>query len=573
MKLPRANATPEKWDVEDEAFWEGGAKRIAFRNLWISIPNLLCGFAIWLYWGMIIVRLQALHDADPSLFAFSFGNGGVPLMGPGYRALLYTLPAVGGLAGATLRIPNSFMIAISGGRNVKFMTTVLLILPALGAGLALQDPATPFVVFIGLAALSGVGGGAFASSMSNISFFFPKKMQGLSLGLNAGLGNVGVSVMQFVIPWVITFPIMGDGHMLKGKLTYIQNAGLVWVPFLVLLAIAAWFGMNNLPQHDCGPAPKAIGKFLWLELLGFAGAALGIGLLLLPWGPVPTLLKIFVVLVITIVTTLALMRYLTQAETKDSLLDQFQIFRNKHNWVMTWLYTMTFGSFIGYAAAFPKLIKDIFGYIRVDHEGHPLSIILKAGESIDYATLSGATVKLSNTSAKLMTITEISNPNAIDAFKYAFLGALVGALIRPVGGWLADKLGGARVTQWDTWVMVASTIGCGYVVSQANQSPEPEKFFGLFLGLFLVLFTTTGIGNGSTFRMVPIIFEKKFAGPVLGWTSAVAAYGAFLIPKIFATQIQAGTPQYALYGFAVYYASCLVVNWWFYARKGAEIPC
>ena len=318
---------------------------------------------------MIIVRLQALHDANPALFNFTFGNDGVPLEGSAYRALLYTLPAVGGLSGATLRIPNSFMIAISGGRNVKFMTSVLLIIPALGAGLALQDPTTPFIVFVALAALSGVGGGAFASSMSNISFFFPKKMQGLSLGLNAGLGNLGVSVMQFLIPWVITFPIMGGGHELKGKLTYIQNAGLVWVPILVLLAAAAWFGMNNLPQHKCGPAPKAIGKFLWLELLGFAGAAFGIVLLIVPWGPVPTLLKIFVVLVITILVTLALMRYLTQAETKDSLVDQFQIFRNKHNWIMTWLYTMTFGSFIGYAASFPKLIKDIFGYIRVDHDG------------------------------------------------------------------------------------------------------------------------------------------------------------------------------------------------------------
>ena len=173
---------------------------------------------------------------------------------------------------------------------------------------------------------------------------------------------------------------------------------------------------------------------------------------------------------------------------------------------------------------------------------------MQAGEAIDYVTASGTTVALTNSTAEVMTFTEIGNPNAVDAFAYAFLGAMVGALIRPVGGWLSDKLGGARVTQWDTWLMVASTIGCGYVVSQANQSPEPEKFFGLFLGLFLVLFTTTGIGNGSTFRMVPIIFEKKLAGPVLGWTSAVAAYGAFLIPKIFATQIEAGTPEYALYG-------------------------
>ena len=567
------NKTPESWNVEDEAFWEKYGKKIANRNLWISIPNLLCGFAVWLYWGMIIVRMQALHDAHPNLFAFTFGNHGVPLAGNAYKALLYTLPAVGGLSGATLRVPNSFMIAIAGGRNVKFMTSIMLIVPALGTGLALQSPTTPFTAFIALAALSGVGGGAFASSMSNISFFFPKKVQGLSLGLNAGLGNLGVSVMQFLIPWVIAFKVMGPGYELKGTTVYLQNAGLVWVPILALLAILAWFFMNNLPMHDCGPAPKAIGKFMWLELLGFAGTAAGIALLLIPWGGFPELLKIFVVLAITILITLGLMRYLTMKDIRDPLVDQFAIFKNKHNWIMTWLYTMTFGSFIGYSAAFPKLIKDIFGYIRVDHAGAPLKLVVEAGQSLDYVTASGATVHLANTTAKVMTFTEVANPNAIDAFKFAFLGALVGALIRPVGGWLSDKLGGARVTQWDTWVMVASTIGCGYVVAQANVSPQPEKHFGLFLGLFLVLFTTTGIGNGSTFRMIPIIFEKKLAGPVLGWTSAVAAYGAFLIPKIFATQISAGTPQYALYGFAVYYASCLAVNWYYYARKGAEIEC
>ena len=201
--------TPETWDVENEAFWESEGKSIAFRNLWISIPNLLCGFSVWLYWGMVAKFIQKLHFADPRVFNFSFMNDGNPYDGDAYRALLFTLPAVAGLAGATLRVPNSFMIAICGGRNVKFMTTILLMLPAIGAGFALQNPDVPFWTLIILAALSGVGGGAFASSMSNISFFFPKKVQGLSLGLNAGLGNVGVSVMQFLLPWIITFGAFG----------------------------------------------------------------------------------------------------------------------------------------------------------------------------------------------------------------------------------------------------------------------------------------------------------------------------------------------------------------------------
>ena len=540
--------TLEHWDVEDPGFWEKTGKKIANVNLWVSIPNLLCGFAVWLYWGMVAKFIQTIHFGDTSLFAFT--QDGVPAEGDAYRALLFTLPAVAGLSGATLRIPNSFMIAICGGRNVKFMTTLMLLLPALGAGIALQDPNTPFTVFVILAAISGVGGGAFASSMSNISFFFPKRMQGLSLGLNAGLGNLGVSVMQFLLPWAITFPIFGglsgdpytfakDGATSE---VWVQNAGLVWVPILAFFGVLAFFLMNNLPQHKCGGTAAGVSKYLWLTLLGFVGATVGIVLLQSDWGPVPKLLKIFVILVIAVLTTLAAMRFLTPKETKENLRGQFAIFRNKHNWVMTWLYTMTFGSFIGYANAFPKLIDDVFGVIRVDESGLALAETL-------------------------------INTNAPISKHYIWIGAGVGALIRPLGGWLSDKLGGAKVTQWDTVVMIGATIGAGYFVSLASQSPTPEQYFMPFLLLFILLFATTGIGNGSTFRMIPIIFSKEQAGPVLGWTSAIAAYGAFLIPKIFATQIQAGTPQYALYGFAGYYLSCLVVNWWFYARKNAEVPC
>lgn len=544
-------STLPSWDVEDNAAWEGGNKKIANRNLWISVPNLLCGFAVWLYWGMIVKVMQGLHFGNTDLFNFTFGNDGKPLDGDTYRALLFNLPAIAGLAGATLRIPNSFMIGLCGGRNVKFMTTLLLILPAIAAGFALQNPNTSFLTFVLLAALSGVGGGAFASSMSNISFFFPKRMQGLSLGLNAGLGNAGVSVMQFLIPWAITKGLFGgfggDPHVLvkagASSDVWIQNAALVWVPLMVVLLILAYFFMNNLPQHNKGGTTgSAIAKYLWLTLLGFGGATLAIFLLLMDWGGFPNLLKLLLIVGIAVGSTLALMKFATPAATKDNLESQFAIFKNKHTWVMTWLYTMTFGSFIGYANAFPKLIDDVFGFIRIGQDG---------------STLTEAIV----------------NPNAPIAKHYIWIGAAVGALIRPVGGWLSDKLGGARVTQWDTVVMVGATIGAGYYVSLASQSATPEQYFMPFLLLFILLFATTGIGNGSTFRMIPIIFEKEQAGPVLGWTSAIAAYGAFLIPKVFGAQIKAGHPEYALYGFAGYYASCLVVNWWFYARKNAEIRC
>ncbi len=535
--------TPEHWDVEDEQFWESTGKKAASRNLWVSIPNLLLGFSVWICWGMIAKYIQKLHFGNPELFNFTFMNDGQPYDSAGYRSLLFTLPAVAGLVGATLRIPNTFMIAICGGRNVKFMTTLLLILPAVGAGIALQNPGTPFYVFILLAALAGVGGGAFASSMSNISFFYPKAQQGLALGLNAGLGNLGVSVMQFVIPWVVTFGLFGslggDPYELiqKGEASnfWIQNASLVWVPILVAAMIMAFVFMNNLPFHKCGPTPVAIGKYLWLMILGFIGAAAGVYLLVIPWGGFPVLLKTFLIVLIAVAITLAAMRYLTPKQTKENLKNQFAIFNEKHNWIMTYLYIMTFGSFIGYANAFPKLIDDVFGVYRVgEHAG---------------------------------------DPTGLKSAGFIFIGAGVGALIRPFGGWLSDKLGGARVTHWDTIVMIIATCAAGFFVSEAMASEDPRQFFVPFLLSFIVLFATTGIGNGSTFRMIGVIFSRDQRGPVLGWTSAIAAYGAYLIPKIFATQIKAGTPHYALYGFAFYYLTCLGLNWWFYARKNAEMPC
>ena len=519
------NTNIEQWDVENEEFWESTGKGVANRNLWISIPSLLCAFAVWLYWSIITVQMKNLG------FPFETSQ-------------LFTLSAIAGLAGATMRIPNSFLIAISGGRNVIALTTGLLIAPALGVGFALQNPETPYMTFAILAALSGLGGGNFASSMSNISFFFPKRMQGASLGLNAGLGNIGVSVMQVLLPFVMTFGLFGalggDGIPLPadiggksaGTLVYIQNSGLVWVPVLLVLTLAAWFGMNNLPTAtpNLGSTGEALGKILGLLAVGYTGATVGL-LLLLYVG-----LSMWIVLPITIVLTVLLMKAIP-GDIKTNLNTQFAIFNNKHNWIMTYLYTMTFGSFIGYSAAFPLLIRVVFGEIPDGAGGM------------------------------------MPNPNAPNPFAYAWLGPLVGSVIRPVGGWISDKVGGAKVTQWDTVVMIFSALGVAYFVKQATGSSAPEQFFMPFLFLFLLLFITTGIGNGSTFRMIPIIFKPNEAGPVLGWTSAVAAYGAFIIPRVFGQQVKAGTPEYALYGFAFYYFTCLIVNWYYYARKDAEIVC
>lgn len=522
-------ASLKDWNVEDPAFWDSTGSRIAKRNLWISIPCLLLGFAVWLMWSIIIVQMERLgfrFDPDPAA----------------HTALLYTLPAIAGLAGATLRIPNSFLIAVGGGRNVVFATTALLLIPTMGVGVALKDPTTPYLTFAILAALSGFGGGNFASSMSNISFFFPKRVQGSSLGLNAGLGNLGVSVMQVLVPFVMGFAVFGAlggagiplpeavGDAAAGTLVWIQNAGFIWVPLIAIAAIAAWFGMNNLAHVSPKSHQTAASLLKTLFLVGLGVVAAGVGLYLLlglGW-------NMWLVLPITIVLTVVLMKYLSPGELKENLNKQFAIFGNKHNWIMTIIYTMTFGSFIGYSAAFPKLIQDVFG------------------------TLQDGTL----------------NPNAPNPFMYAWLGPLVGSLVRPVGGWVSDRVGsGSKVTHWTTVAMIIAALGVAYFVVQARESTAPEDFFLPFLILFLILFVTTGIGNGSTFRSVPYIFKPSQAGPVLGWTSAVAAYGAFIIPRVFGQQIGAGHAEYALYGFAIYYVICLGLNWYYYDRKNSGVEC
>lgn len=529
----------KKWDVEDPKFWESEGKKIANRNLWISIPSLLCGFAVWLYWGIITVQML---------------NLGFPFE----KSELFTLMAIAGLTGATLRIPSSFFIRLCGGRNTIFFTTALLMIPAVGTGFALQDKDTPFWVFQLLALLSGLGGGNFASSMSNISFFFPKKQQGLALGLNAGLGNFGVTTMQIVVPLFMTFGAFGAfggdpmtlisssgtliGKIEAGSQTWIQNSGFVWLLLLAPLAFAGWFGMNNIKTQevspDIGNPLSAFAKITFMLLIGFITAMFGLWLML----PESANGSGFgvpkeVVLVIVIASTVFLLKALP-GQIRTSLTRQYKIFNNKHTWVMSVIYTMTFGSFIGYAAAFPLAIKVIFGYSHVMVDG-------------------------------VMTHDTI-NPNGPSALMYAWMGPFIGALIRPVGGWISDKVGGALVTQICSLVMVASALGVAYYMKAAYGSATPEEFFVPFFILFLVLFAATGIGNGSTFRTIAMVFPKEQAGPVLGWTSAVAAYGAFYIPKVFGEQIKATTPEYALIGFAIFYAVCVFINWWFYLRKNGE---
>jgi NNP family nitrate/nitrite transporter-like MFS transporter len=242
--------------------------------------------------------------------------------------------------------------------------------------------------------------------------------------------------------------------------------------------------------------------------------------------------QIGVVFAATVLLGLLGTRFLAPRETRARVAAQFAVLRRLHTWVMSLLYVMTFGSFIGYSFVFGLLIKDVFGRLP---GGAP-------------------------------------NPNAPSP-TLAFLGPLVGSLSRPVGGWLSDRFGGARVTQASTLAMVGAALGAAWGLSGVSSLAAPEARFVPVFACFLVLFVTAGVGNGSTFRMIPAIFGPKDAGPVLAWTSAVAAYGAMLVPDAFRPQVAKGTPEVALYAFAAFYVLCLAVNGAFYARRSARTRC
>ena len=447
------------WRPDDDAFWRATGKRIARRNLWISIPCLLLAFAVWLVWSVVVAKLPAIG------FTYTTNQ-------------LFWLAALPGLSGATLRIFYSFMVPVFGGRIWTSLSTASLLLPAIGVGVAVQNPSTPYPLFAALALLCGLGGGNFASSMANISFFFPRNQKGNALALNAGLGNAGVSVMQLVVPLIITVSVFGalggePQPIAGGGQLWLQNAGFIWAPFVLVSALAAWFGMNDI------------------------------------------------------------------ASAQSSFKAQAVILRRKHNWIMCWLYTGTFGSFIGYSAGFPLLARTQFP--------------------------------------------------EVDALPLVFLGPLVGALSRAATGWVADRLGGGRVTFWTFLLMALAVAG---VIFFLGAKQQPWAFQGFF-AMFMLLFLATGIGNASTFQMIPSIMAQetrrllpnaeraeqdaqagKESAAIIGFTSALAAYGAFFIPKSYGSSINAtGGPQAALMVFIVFYLTCMALTWWFYTRRNAPVPC
>ena len=440
------------WNPDDAKFWQSTGKSIARRNLIWSIVAEHVGFSIWLTWSIVATKLPQAG------FHFTTDQ-------------LFELVALPGLIGSLMRFPYTFAVTTFGGRNWTIFSASVLFIPTIALAYFVTKPDTPYAVMLAVAALAGLGGGNFASSMTNISFFYPDRMKGWALGLNAAGGNIGVSSVQLLTPIVMGLGIVNlyQGTPSAGGV-YLQNAGLMWLLPLAIAVFGAVFFMNNL-------------------------------------------------------TT-----------ARSTFKEQLAIVGRKHTWIMSIIYIGTFGSFIGYSAAFPLLIKTQFPAISVG---------------------------------------------------IAFLGPLVGSLSRPLGGLLADKVGGAIVTFWNFIAMGAATIGVIYFVD--------AKEFGGFLAMFLVLFITTGIGNGSTYRMIPSIFrEEKLrqaksageagralalsaagieSGAALGFIGALGACGGYLIPRGFGASIAAtGGPHLALEFYLVFYAVCLALTWWFYLRKTFLAP-
>jgi len=435
------------WTPEDGAFWEATGSKVAWRTLWLTTFGLVLSFASWFVMSAVVVRLPQI--------GFKFDT-----------QQLFWLAAMPGLAGGTLRIIHTFLIPLFGTRHVVTWTAFLKLIPCIWLAYAVMNPETPWALFMLIAFLSGFGGGDFSSYMPSTSLFFPKRLQGTALGIQAGLGNFGVSLVQFVTPWIIGFAAFGalssgTQTMTKAGATsqiWLQNATLWMIPLLLIAGILAWINLRSVP-------------------------------------------------------------------IKASFKEQLDIFPEKHTWLMTSLYFMTFGSFSGFSAAFPLLIKSCYGGFE----------------------------------------------HAPDPLKFAFLGPLVGSLIRIAGGPLSDKFGGAIITL----ISGLGLLACSLAILPFT-APTDVAQFTPFLYWMLGLFFFSGIGNASTFRQIPVIFahSPRQAGGVIGWTAAIAAYGPFVFSSIIGAVIASqGNPKSFFLGMAVFYALNLVLNWWFYTRPGAEKPC
>ena len=437
-----------RWEPESEDFWAAQGKTRAWLTLIVTTAALTMAFITWFLVSALVVRLPQIG------FQFTPGQ-------------LFWLAAMPGLAGGSLRLIHMFLTPIYGSRHVVSLSTLSLLIPLVGWFYAVQNPATPYWVLMLLAFLAGLGGGNFSSFMPSTSMFFPKRLQGTALAIQAGVGNFGVSIVQFVTPWVIGFALLGGMAWVGDSQTmtragvesqvYLQNAPLVMIPFVAVFGISAWILLRSIP-------------------------------------------------------------------VKANFAAQFDIFRSGHTWAQTSLYIMTFGAFSGLAATFPLLIRSIYG----GFEGAP------------------------------------------DPLAWAFYGPLVGSVSRVIAGPISDRLGGARVTHWAGIGMLACAGWVAWIVAGADSLGS----FPMFVTGMLTLFFFAGVGNASTFKQMPMLFEPRQAGGVIGFTAAIAAYGPFLFGMLFAWSFGAfGSAAPVFYGLAVFFAFNVALNWVLYARKNAPFPC
>ena len=487
----------DHWEPEDPEFWESGGKSVARRNLIWSIFAEHLGFSVWLLWSVSAAMLAGVgFDFTPQQ--------------------LFFLVAVPNLVGSLLRLPYTFAVPKFGGRNWTVASAALLIIPTVLFVIVVQRPDTPYWVFVVIAATAGFGGGNFSSSMTNINYFYPARLKGSALGLNAAGGNIGVSLIQFFLP-IIVGAGGAFGLVKAADAVHLQYAGYLYAALAVVAALCAYWFMNNLSS--------AVGK--------------------------PR-------------ETMAVAKY-------------------KHTWIMSFLYIGTFGSFIGYSAAMPLLIKINFFRSPIPTES--------IGINFAY---------------------------------YAFLGALVGSVMRPFGGWLSDKIGGAKVTLGCFVAMIVGTLGVFYTLTLLDPVPvaSPEKLaawkadpssfpgfspeiteavnhnsdiFPWFLAVFLFVFAATGVANGSTYRMIPHIFKAqaqnatsegtveryaaeakavKEGSAALGIIGAIGAMGGFLIPITFGSPwvndpVEACKTAFIV--FTAFYVVCFAVTWYFYRRPAATM--
>ena len=426
------------WQPEDEQFWEGPGRPTARRNLIWSVFAEFLGFAVWQLWSVTVVFLpQAGFDLTAA-----------------QQFWLVSLPP---LIGAALRVPYSFTVAIFGGRNWTVISALLLLIPTIAMAFALANPSTPLWALYAIAATAGFGGGNFASSMANITFFYPAREKGAALGINAAGGNLGVAVAQLTVPVVVTAFAFGTFQ------PNLPMAGLVWIPLILLAAWGAWRHMHNL------------------------------------------------------------------SHAKNDIRGSLSALREKHLWIIAVIYIGTFGSFMGFGSVFPTLISIQF-------------------PEFSSVQVLGAAISL------------------------AFLGPLVGSLSRPYGGRLADRVGGARVTIVCFLLMAGVTAVVVSTLSLAN--------FWLYLVLFLALFTLTGVANGSSYRMIPLVFRlsvrpdcrvghERKSSAALGLIGAVGGFGGFAIPQILSASHSAtGTFETAFWCFAAAYVGFAALTWIVYQRPG-----